>query len=116
MAFSRVDSVGRHEDEPMRRSALAVAAIGELPHSSGEPFWRAGGAEHRGQELVLDGALTWPLLRLSLGKVQWAPVAEGSNRSFGTDGRSLGSRSTPQPGIRARSWSEVSLRGGFCDV
>src|SRR5215207_5094064 len=77
VAFSRIDPVGRYEDEPMRRPALAVAAIGELSHSSGEPFWRAGGAEHRGQELVLDGALTWPLLRLSLGEV---PMGTGSGR------------------------------------
>src|SRR5512133_1039668 len=69
MAFSRIDPVGRYEDEPMRRPALAVAAVGELSHCSGEAIWRAGGAEHRGQELVLDGALTWPLLWLSLGEV-----------------------------------------------
>src|ERR687898_2214672 len=58
MAFSRIDPVGRYEDEPMRRPALAVAAIGELSHSSGEPSWRARGGEHRGQEPVLEGALT----------------------------------------------------------
>src|SRR5215203_5097699 len=77
VAFSRVDPVGRYEDEPMRRPAFAVAAIGELSHSSREPFWRAGGAEHRGQELVLNGALTWPLLRLSLGEV---PMGTGRGR------------------------------------
>src|SRR5215204_1995360 len=77
MAFSRIDPVGRHENEPMRRPALAVAAIGELPHCSGQTPWRAGGAEHRGQELVLDGALTWPLLRLSLREV---PTGTGSGR------------------------------------
>src|SRR5512132_1036449 len=77
MAFGRIDPVGRYKDEPVRRPALAVAAVGELPQCSGEPFWRAGGAEHRGQELVLNGALTLPLLRLSLGEV---PMGTGSGR------------------------------------
>src|SRR5688500_18860607 len=77
MAFSRIDPVGRNEHQPMRGPALAVAAIGELSHASGKPLWRAGGAEHRGQELVLERALTWPLLLLSLGEV---PVGTRTGR------------------------------------
>src|SRR5687767_13376729 len=69
MAFSRINPVGRNEDKPMRRPALAVTAIGELPHYSGQTLWWAGGAEHRGQKLVFDGTLTWPLLRLALREV-----------------------------------------------
>jgi hypothetical protein len=86
MTFSRIDAVGRNEDEPMLRPALAVAPIGEPSHSSGEPFWRTGDAEDWCQELVLDGALTWHFSGWRSGKSQWAAVAEGSNHSFGTDG------------------------------
>src|SRR5687768_1373232 len=50
------------------------------------------------------------------GSSQWAPVADGSNRSRGTDGRSAGSRSTPQPGMRARSCSGDSAGRGFSGV
>src|SRR5215210_7514932 len=90
MAFSRVDSVGRHEDDPMRRSALAVAAIGELSHSSGEPFWRAGRAEHWGQEFVLDGVLTWPPFRLSLGEVPMGSGGGGGGARLRGGGAGVG--------------------------
>src|SRR5215212_2376117 len=88
MAFSRIDSVGRYEEVPN----TGVRNLCSMERSRG----RFSGCRS--------------------GKSQWAPVAEGSNRSFGADGRSLGSRSTPQPGIRARSWSAVSVSGGFSDV
>ena len=42
------------------------------------------------------------------GNSQCAPVSPSWYCSFGVDGRSFGSRSAPQPGIRARSWSAVS--------
>jgi hypothetical protein len=42
------------------------------------------------------------------GNSQCAPVRSSRNCSFGVEGRSAGSRSTPQPGIRARNWSAVS--------
>jgi hypothetical protein len=47
---------------------------------------------------------------------QWAPERPSWNSSLGTDGRSFGSRSTPQPGMRARSCSAVSRPGGMCGV
>src|SRR5918998_791030 len=50
------------------------------------------------------------------GKSQCAPVAPGSNRSRGTDGRSSGFRSAPQPGMRARNSSLDSASFGFSDV
>ena len=50
------------------------------------------------------------------GNSQCAPLRSGSNRSRGTDGRSLGSRSAPQPGMRARNSSLDSASFGFSDV
>src|SRR3712207_1375232 len=50
------------------------------------------------------------------GNSQWAPVKSSCHCSFGTDGRSLGSRSTPQPGMRALSSSGDSAIGGLCGV
>jgi hypothetical protein len=50
------------------------------------------------------------------GKSHRAPVSSGRYCSFGTEGRSFGSRSTPQPGMRARSCSLDSAFGGFSGV
>src|SRR5919202_1810030 len=49
------------------------------------------------------------------GNSQWAPVFSW-NSSRRPDGRSFGSRSTPQPGMRLRSASPDSAIGGFCGV
>src|SRR5919205_4477212 len=50
------------------------------------------------------------------GNSQCAPVKSSWNCSFGTDGRSFLSRSTPQPGMRFRSSSGDSAMGGLCGV
>src|SRR3954471_21359460 len=50
------------------------------------------------------------------GNSQCAPVKSSWNCSFGTEGRSLGSRSAPQPGIRFLSSSGDSAIGGLCGV
>jgi sterol 3beta-glucosyltransferase len=50
------------------------------------------------------------------GNSQCAPLKVGSNCSRGTDGRSLGSRSTPHPGMRARSSSLDSASFGLSGV
>src|SRR5690606_34376471 len=50
------------------------------------------------------------------GSSQRVPVAPGSKRSRGTEGRSLGSRSAPQPGIRACSSSREGARLGLSAV
>src|SRR5919107_5760030 len=49
------------------------------------------------------------------GNSQCAPVFSW-NTSRRADGRSFGSRSTPQPGMRSRSASLDSAIGGFCGV
>src|SRR3954471_12939855 len=47
------------------------------------------------------------------GKSQCAPVTSGAKSSRGTEGRSFGSMSAPQPGIRARRASDDSALAGF---
>jgi hypothetical protein len=50
------------------------------------------------------------------GNSQRAPVRSSWNCSFGVEGRSRGSRSAPQPGMRARNWSAVSRAGVLRDA
>ena len=74
VSLTGVDPVRRQEQQPVRRAAFAVAAVGDFANRAREPGRWARRTEDRCEELVLDRALPRPLLGLAVREV---PVGAG---------------------------------------
>ena len=68
-----VDAVGIEKDQPVRGTTLAEP-VSELAHDTRQSTGWLRGAEHGGEEPMLDRPLTRPLLGLTLGEI---PMSAG---------------------------------------